>query len=124
MKAELEKLIALQNLDIHIRKLESELQAIPERRAVIEHEFEQRAFEVKTLENSRDLAHSSRVVIEVEVAHTQTQAERAERNLMSSTGEKDYGASIREIDAARKHISQLGLSSWRKWKRLKRSKRR
>lgn len=107
MKAELEKLIALQNLDINIRRLESELQTIPERRAIIENEFEQRAFEIKTLENSRDLAHETRIRTEGEIAQTQMQAERAERNLMSSTGEKDYGASIREIDATRKHLSQL-----------------
>ena len=39
MKAELQKLIALQNLDMTIRKLEKDQQATPERRAEIEKEF-------------------------------------------------------------------------------------
>ena len=43
MKAELQKLIALQNLDTTIRKLEKDLEAIPQRRAEIEGEFDQRA---------------------------------------------------------------------------------
>lgn len=47
MKAELQKLIALQNLDTTIRRLEKEQQAVPERRAEIEGEFDQRAFEIR-----------------------------------------------------------------------------
>jgi predicted nucleic acid-binding Zn-ribbon protein len=43
VKAELQKLIALQNLDTTIRRLEKEQQAVPERRAEIEGEFDQRA---------------------------------------------------------------------------------
>ena len=38
VKAELQKLIALQNLDTTIRKLEKDQEAIPERRAEIEGE--------------------------------------------------------------------------------------
>ena len=49
MKAELQKLIALQNLDTSIRKLETDQQAIPERRAEIEREFDQRASVVSLL---------------------------------------------------------------------------
>ena len=49
MKAELQKLIALQNLDTTIRKLEKDLEAIPQRRAEIEGEFDQRAFEIGAL---------------------------------------------------------------------------
>ena len=56
MKAELEKLIALQNLDTSIRKLEKDLEAIPERRAQIEGEFDRRAFEIRALESRRDEA--------------------------------------------------------------------
>ncbi len=61
MKAELQKLIALQNLDTTIRKLEKDQEATPERRAEIEGEFDQRAFEIRALENRRDEAkHTSR----------------------------------------------------------------
>src|SRR5688500_15901492 len=107
MKAELEKLIALQNLDTSIRKLEKELEAIPERRAVIEGEFDRRAFEIRALESRRDDARHSRTRLENEVVDQRGRAERAERNLMSSKKQDEYTAAIREADAARKQISTL-----------------
>src|SRR5690349_8130797 len=107
MKAELEKLIALQNLDTTIRRLEKELEAIPQRRAEIEREFDQRAFEIRALENRRDEAKHSRARLENEVVEQRGRAERAERNLMSSKRQDEYTAAIREADAARKQISAL-----------------
>ena len=108
MKAELQKLIALQNLDTSIRKLETEQQAIPERRAEIEKEFDQRAFEIRALENRRDEAKHTRARLENEVMEQKGRAERAERNLMSSKKPDEYTAAIREADAARKQM-QSGL---------------
>ena len=107
MKAELEKLIALQNLDTSIRKLEKDLEAIPERRAEIEGEFDRRAFEIRGLESRRDDARHNRTRLENEVIDQKTRAERAERNLMSSKKQDEYTAAIREADAARKQISAL-----------------
>lgn len=107
MKAELEKLIALQKLDTTIRKLEKDLEAIPQRRAEIEGEFDQRAFEIRALETRRDEAKHNRARLEVEVVDQRTRAERAERNLMSSKKQDEYTAAIREADAARKQISTL-----------------
>ncbi|HEY3582006.1 MAG TPA: hypothetical protein VGK82_15730, partial [Pyrinomonadaceae bacterium] len=107
MKAELEKLIALQNLDTTIRRLEKELEAIPQRRAEIEGEFDQRAFEIRALESRRDEAKHTRARLEIEVVEQRGRAERAERNLMSSKKQDEYTAAIREADAARKQISTL-----------------
>jgi hypothetical protein len=107
MKAELEKLIALQNLDTTIRRLEKELEAIPQRRAEIEGEFDQRAFEIRALESRRDEAKHTRARLENEVVEQRGRAERAERNLMSSKKQEEYTAAIREADAARKQISTL-----------------
>src|SRR5687767_16004690 len=107
MKAELEKLIALQNLDTTIRRLEKELEAIPQRRAEIENEFDQRAFQIRVLENQRDEAKHNRTRLENEAIDQRTRAERAERNLMSSKKQDEYTAAIREADAARKQISTL-----------------
>ena len=107
MKEELQKLIALQNLDTTIRKLEKDQQAIPERRAEIEREFDQRAFEIRALENRRDEAKHTRARLENEVVEQKGRAERAERNLMSSKKQDEYTAAIREADSARKQISQL-----------------
>ena len=107
MKAELQKLIALQNLDTNIRKLETEQQAIPERRAEIEKEFDQRAFEIRALESRRDEAKHTRARLENEVVEQRGRVERAERNLMSSKKQEEYTAAIREADSARKQISTL-----------------
>ncbi len=107
MKAEIQQLVALQNLDTSIRKLQEELEAIPERRAEIEKEFDQRAFEIRALENSRDEARQTRTRLEGEVTDQRSRVERAERNLMSSKKPDEYTAAIREADAARKQISTL-----------------
>ncbi len=107
MKAELQQLVALQNLDTSIRKLQVELEGIPQRRAEIEKEFDQRASEVRALENRRDEARHTRSRLEVEVSEQRTRAERADRNLMSSKKQDEYTAAIREADAARKQISTL-----------------
>src|SRR6476646_10005728 len=107
MKPELEKLIALQSLDATIRRLEKELEAIPQRRAEIEGEFDQRAFEIRALESRRDEAKHTRARLENEVVEQRGRAERAERNLMSSKKQDEYTAAIREADAARKQISTL-----------------
>jgi uncharacterized protein len=107
VKAELQKLIALQNLDTTIRKLEKDQKATPERRAEIEREFDQRAFEIRALETRRDEAKHVRARLENEVVEQRGRAERAERNLMSSKKQDEYTAAIREADAARKQISAL-----------------
>jgi len=107
VKAELQQLIALQNLDTTIRKLEKDQQATPERRAEIEREFDQRAFEIRALETRRDEAKHTRARLENEVVEQKGRAERAERNLMSSKKQDEYTAAIREADAARKQISAL-----------------
>jgi predicted nucleic acid-binding Zn-ribbon protein len=107
VKAELEQLIALQNTDTSIRRLQSEIESIPQRRAEIEKEFEQRAFEIRAIEIRRDEARQGRAGIEAELQEQRTRLERAERNLMSSKNEHEYTAAIREADAARKQISQL-----------------
>jgi predicted nucleic acid-binding Zn-ribbon protein len=107
VKAELQQLVALQNLDATIRKLDKDLEAIPQRRAEIEAEFDQRAFEIRALENRRDEAKHNRARLENEAVEQRGRAERAERNLMSSKKQDEYTAAIREADAARKQISTL-----------------
>jgi len=107
VKAELQQLIALQNLDTTIRKLEKDQEAIPERRAQIEGEFDQRAFEIRALETRRDVAKHSRARLENEVVEQKGRVERAERNLMSSKKPDEYQAALREADSARKQISTL-----------------
>ncbi len=105
MKAELAQLIALQNADTNIRRLQAEIESIPERRAEIEKEFDQRAFEIRALEERRDNARHERTRLEAETFDQKQRAERADRNLMSARKTDEYTAAIREADAARKQIS-------------------
>ena len=107
MKAELEQLVALQNADTGIRRLQAELESTPQRRAEIEKEFDRRASEFKELEQKRDAARAARAQLDKELAEQRARAEKAERDLMSSNNSKSYEAAIREADAARKHISEL-----------------
>ena len=105
MKAELAQLIALQNADTNIKKLQAEIGNIPHRRAEIEKEFDQRAFEIRALEERRDAAFHERARLEKEIFDQKQRAERAERNLMAAKKPDEYTAAIREADAARKQIS-------------------
>jgi predicted nucleic acid-binding Zn-ribbon protein len=107
VKAELQQLIALQIADTSIRKLQAELESIPKRRAEVESEFDQRAFEFKQLEQARDSARAARLQLDKDLAEQRARAEKAERDLMSSTNSKAYEAAIREVDAAKKRINEL-----------------
>lgn len=107
MKAELAQLIALQIADNNIRTLQAEIESIPQRRAEIEKEFDQRAFEIRGLEEKRDTAFHERARLEKEIFEQKQRAERADRNLMAAKKPDEYTAAIREADAARKHISAL-----------------
>jgi len=105
VKAELAQLIALQNADTNIKRLQTEIETIPLRRAEIEKEFDQRAFEIRALEERRNLAFHERARLEKEIFDQKQRAERADRNLMAAKKPDEYTAAIREADAARKQIS-------------------
>jgi predicted nucleic acid-binding Zn-ribbon protein len=105
VKAELAQLIALQKTDTNIRTLQAEIESIPERRAEIEREFDQRAFEIRALEQKRDAAFHERARLEKEIFEQRQKAERADRNLKAVKKPDEYTAAIREADAARKQIS-------------------
>jgi uncharacterized protein len=107
VKAELQQLIALQIADTSIRKLQAELESIPQRRAEVESEFDQRAFEFKALEQARDASRAARQQLDKDLVEQRSRAEKAERDLMSSTNSKAYEAAIREADAAKKRIGEL-----------------
>jgi predicted nucleic acid-binding Zn-ribbon protein len=105
VKAELAQLISLQNADTNIRRLQTEIESIPDRRAEIEKEFDQRAFEIRAMEERRDIARHERTRLETEIFEQKQRAERADRNLMAAKKPEEYTAAIREADAARKQIS-------------------
>lgn len=105
MKAELAQLIALQKIDTNIRTLQTEIESIPDRRAEIEKEFDQRAFEIRALEQKKEAAFHEKARLEKEIFEQKQRAERAERNQMAAKKTDEYTAAIREADAAYKQIS-------------------
>src|SRR5258707_15001807 len=94
-----------QNVNHNKRSLKAKIKSSPEKRAEIEKEFDQRAFEIRALEERRDGARKERTRLEADVSEQKQRAERADRNLMAAKKPDEYTAAIREADAARKQIS-------------------
>ncbi len=107
MKSELEKLIELQKTDTNIRRLKKSIQTANERRASIEQEFEQHAFEIREIQSRSEAAKAERAALEKNIAEQKTYLERAERNLKHAHNQKEYETAMREADALQKQISTL-----------------
>jgi uncharacterized protein len=107
VKAELEKLIALQQSDSEIKRLKKAIETVSERRVRLEQEFEARAFEIRALERKRDEANVEKSKLENEIAEANTKLERADRNLKQSQNQKQYEAAMREKGVLQKQISDL-----------------
>ena len=107
MKAELEKLVALQLSDTKIKHLKKSIETVPKRRVSLEQEFEARAFEIRELQKNRDEANAERMRLETELAAANTSLERADRNLKQSQNQKQYEAAVREKGTLEKQISDF-----------------
>lgn len=107
MKAELEKLIALQNSDTNIKKLKHSLNTVNERRGRLEQEFKARASEILEMQQRRDHANSEKNKLEAQIAEIRTHLDRAERNLKASQNQKQYEAAIREKASLEKQVGEL-----------------
>ncbi len=107
MKAELAKLIILQKTDTHLRILKEEIESAEERRASLENEFEQHAFQVREIQNNLETAKTARVDLERQAEEAKIHLERADRNLKSAQNQKEYEAAMRELDSLQKQISTL-----------------
>ena len=104
MIAELDKLIELQKTDTNLRRLKQSLESANERRAAIEHEFEQHAFSIREVQTRRDDLHARRAELERQIAENKTYLERADRNLKHAQNQKEYETAMRETDALQKQI--------------------
>jgi uncharacterized protein len=104
---ELSQLIELQELDIEIQRMTERLSGIPEERDRTENEFKQHAAEFLELKSKHERTLEDRKHLEAELATTQQNHEKFERDKTRVQNEKEYTAVLREIDAARKHISAL-----------------
>lgn len=105
MKLELEKLIELQKTDTNIRKLKKSIETAEQRRANLEQKFEQHASSIREIQNRAETAKNERAGLEKQIAEAKTHLERANRNLKTSTNQKQYETSMREADVLQKQIS-------------------
>jgi predicted nucleic acid-binding Zn-ribbon protein len=104
---ELNQLIELQELDLEMQHISDRLSKIPEEREKIENEFKQHAAEFLDLKSKHERTLEDRQQLESELATTQQNHEKFERDKTRVQNEKEYTAVLREIDTARKHISSL-----------------
>lgn len=107
MKLELEKLIELQKTDTNIRRLKKSIETADQRRASIEQEFEQHAFEIREIQKKSETANTGRADLERQIAEAKTQLERADRNLKNAQDQKQYETAMRDADVLHKKISAL-----------------
>ena len=107
MKLELEKLVELQKTDTNIRRLKKAIETADQRRASIEQEFEQHAFEIREIQNRSENAKKERAKLDAEISEAKTQLERADRNLKNAQDQKQYETAMRDADVLHKKISTL-----------------
>jgi len=107
VKSELEKLIELQKTDTNIRRLKINIETAEQRRAEIEQEFEQHAFSIRGIQKQREDARERRAELENEVITVKTYIDRANRNLIAATDQKQYETAMRETDTLQKQVSKL-----------------
>lgn len=105
MKLELEKLIELQITDTNIRRLKKSIESANQRRASIEQEFEQHAFEIREIQSKSESAKTEKTDLERQIAEAKSQLERADRNLKNAQDQKQYETSMRDADVLNKKIS-------------------
>lgn len=107
MKLELEKLVELQKTDTNIRRLKKSIETADQRRASIEQEFEQHAFEIREIQNRSENAKKERADLEKQIAEAKSQLEKADRNLKNAQDQKQYETAMRDADVLHKRISTL-----------------
>lgn len=107
MKSELERLIALQELDVKIREIEKEIADIPNQKADIENQFN--AFAAGYLDKKNRLEATKKGLrqVELDLQALEEKLEKYKQDLMRVRNEREYSTVLREIDATKKTISGL-----------------
>jgi len=104
---ELEKLIALQELDLKISELENEIAQVPQRKAEIEKQFNEFAAEYLAKKTLLETSRREHRQLEVDLQDMQEKLEKYKSDLMRVRNQTEYAAALREIDGAKKAISNL-----------------
>lgn len=107
MNPELSQLISLQDVDVEIKRLKSEIDSLPARRELFESQFAAENKEFLDLKQQADDARAQRGSLEEELNAEQQKMEKFKTDLMKATNEREYSTAVREIDVAKKAISAL-----------------
>jgi hypothetical protein len=107
VKSELEKLIALQQLDIKIKEIEKEIANIPQQKAQIEQQFNTFAADYLDKKNHLEAARKERRQLEQERLELEDKQDKYRQDLMRVRNEKEYSSVLREIDVTKKTVSAL-----------------
>jgi hypothetical protein len=107
LNSELSQLIALQEIDLEIKRLNQELIALPERQQEIERQFAESVKEFLELKKQLDDAQTEKSRLESQLNDEQTKQNKFREDLMKATNQREYETAVREIDVAKKTISLL-----------------
>lgn len=107
MNSELGHLILLQDVDIEIKRLTEEIEALPARSDELERQFAESVKEHLDAKQELEDAQAARRRLEGELEHEQQMHQKFKNDLMKATNEREYTTAVREIDVVRKAISVL-----------------
>ncbi|HXF06578.1 MAG TPA: C4-type zinc ribbon domain-containing protein [Blastocatellia bacterium] len=107
MNPELEKLLALQALDIEIRELGNEIADVPRKKAELEKQFNEFAAEYLEKKNRLEDSKRRHRQLELDLQEMQDRLEKYKRDLMRVRNQTEYAAALREIDSAKRAISVI-----------------
>lgn len=107
MNAELIQLLALQETDLEIRRLQQELASLPKQKEEIESQFAGSVSEFLALKQELEHHQAEKTRLEAEMMAEQARMEKFKADLMKATNEREYTTAVREIDVAKKSISSF-----------------
>ncbi|MCS6805046.1 MAG: C4-type zinc ribbon domain-containing protein [Acidobacteriota bacterium] len=107
MKSELQKLIALQELDIKIRQVEREIANLPSKKAEIENQFNAIATDYLDKKNRYETTLQERRQAELKLKELEDKLDKYKQDLMRVKNEREYVSVLREIDVTKKAASAL-----------------
>jgi hypothetical protein len=107
LNSELSQLILLQEVEVEIRRLKSEIESFPLRQQELERQFAESVKEYLELKEQLDSAQAEKQRLEDELEVEQQKHQKFKNDLMKATNEREYTTAVREIDVARKTISAL-----------------
>lgn len=107
MNLDLERLIALQNLDSKIQQSKSQLSAIPTQREGIEARFNEFSANYNEARTRLEAAKAEHRSLSRNLEEVQSHHEKYKKDLMKVRNDKEYTVCLREIDSTKKEASLL-----------------